>query len=145
MNTALICSSVCYRIVKIRLFCCSVCSRYVNRSGLAFMMTEPPRYQTSENHRKSRSSSKRNMKRRDGKSVLQAGSAKIWTIPWQCALHRHVAVSLCFSSLWLGMSRWQLVAVSLEQATRYLSLNAQNVGHYSQAALCARSSMKLWV
>lgn len=55
----------------------SVFSRCVSRFGLAFMMKEPPQYQTSENHRKSRSFFKTNMRRRDGESVLQDGSAKI--------------------------------------------------------------------
>lgn len=52
-------------------------SRYVNGYGLGYMMIEPPQYQTSENHRKSRSSFKKNMRRSDGKSVLQPGSAKM--------------------------------------------------------------------
>lgn len=43
--------------------------RFVNRSGSVFMMTEPLQYQTSENHRKSRSSYKINMRKRDGMSV----------------------------------------------------------------------------
>lgn len=79
----------------------SVFSRCVSRFGLAFMMTEPPQYQTSENHRKSRSFFKINMRRRDGKSVLQDGSAKILKFFWQCALRRHVGL-LCvlFSLAW---------------------------------------------
>ena len=40
--------------------------RFVNTFGLGFMMTEALRSQTSVNHRKSRSSSKKNMKRKDG-------------------------------------------------------------------------------
>lgn len=41
-------------------------SRFVNTSGLGFMMTEALLSQISESHRKSRSFSKKNMKRKDG-------------------------------------------------------------------------------
>lgn len=50
------------------------------------MMTEPPQYQTSENHKKLKSSFKRNMKRRDGKLVLHGG-VEILKILWQSAMH----------------------------------------------------------
>ena len=129
------------------MFGCSVCSRYVNSSGSAFLMTESPQYQTSENHRKSRSSFKTNTRRSDGKCLF-----------YKLAMKRHkespnnvycgdllVFFVFVFSSL--GMSLKQLIAVSLKQATRYPSLNAHNVGQHSRAIVCARCScsMKLSV